>query len=74
MKKLRYVCTKTKYTLFGNKNLLSEDICDLCYRSAEASKNTIFFCLKGAHTDGHNFAAEAYKNGLILHQNNPLGY
>ncbi|MBQ8862367.1 MAG: UDP-N-acetylmuramoyl-L-alanyl-D-glutamate--2,6-diaminopimelate ligase [Clostridia bacterium] len=66
MKKLRYVCKKTKYTLFGNKNLLSEDICDLCYRSAEARKNTIFFCLKGAHTDGHNFAAEAYKNGARI--------
>lgn len=66
MKKLSSLLKKNKYTFRGNKALLSEDICDLCYNSVKAKENTVFFCLVGEHADGHTFAAEAYEKGTRI--------
>ncbi|MBQ8403168.1 MAG: UDP-N-acetylmuramoyl-L-alanyl-D-glutamate--2,6-diaminopimelate ligase [Clostridia bacterium] len=63
MKILRSLLKETPYSLFGNEGLLSCEIYDLCYNSAEARANTVFFCLVGAHADGHDFAAQAYEKG-----------
>lgn len=37
--------------------------------SRDVSKNTMFFCIKGLHTDGHLFATQAAENGasVIVH-------
>jgi UDP-N-acetylmuramoyl-tripeptide--D-alanyl-D-alanine ligase len=34
--------------------------------STLAKKGCIFLAIEGAHADGHNFAAEAFKNGAVL--------
>ena len=39
------------------------EISDLVYDSRKAKDGTLFVCLVGAKTDGHNFAEGAYKNG-----------
>ena len=33
------------------------------YSSKSAGKNTLFFCLRGASGDGHDYAADAYSSG-----------
>lgn len=35
----------------------------LCYDSRLADSDSLFFCLRGKVTDGHRFAAGAYRNG-----------
>jgi alanine racemase len=35
----------------------------ICIDSREASPNTIFVALKGEHSDGHAFVADAFRNG-----------
>ena len=39
------------------------EISDIVYDSRKAKDGTLFVCLVGAKTDGHSFAAGAYKNG-----------
>jgi UDP-N-acetylmuramoyl-L-alanyl-D-glutamate--2,6-diaminopimelate ligase len=45
------------------------------YRSDEASAGSLFFCVPGAHRDGHQFAAEAVGRGaaaLVVERDLPL--
>lgn len=63
MKNLSSLIEKTEYTLYGDTAYLAFPVEDLCYNSAEARANTVFFCLVGAHADGHDFAAQACEKG-----------
>src|SRR2546430_1408788 len=38
-------------------------VLDVSYRSPEVAPGTLFFCVPGAHTDGHRFAADAAGSG-----------
>ncbi len=40
------------------------EIDELTYDSRKISDNTLFFCLKGENTDGHNYAKDAEFNGV----------
>lgn len=37
---------------------------NISYNSKTAKEGDLFICLKGEHTDGHNFAKMAYENGV----------
>ncbi len=63
MKPLCSLLPKSEYSLSGARALLSSPIEDLCVRSAEARENTVFFCIVGAHADGHRFAEQAHEKG-----------
>src|SRR5438132_1250921 len=38
-------------------------VADVAYRSTEVRPGTLFFCVPGAHVDGHDFAGEAAVRG-----------
>jgi UDP-N-acetylmuramoyl-L-alanyl-D-glutamate--2,6-diaminopimelate ligase len=38
---------------------------DVVYRSGEARSGSLFFCVRGEHLDGHDFAAEAVRSGAV---------
>ena len=38
-------------------------ITSICYDSRKAVKNSAFFCLVGALSDGHDYALDAYERG-----------
>ncbi len=42
------------------------DILSLCHNSRYATPNCVFFCKRGALTDGHLFAYNAYSNGARI--------
>lgn len=49
---------------YDTKDKLDEtDISDIVYDSRKAVTGTLFFCLVGAVSDGHNYALGAYSNG-----------
>lgn len=52
--------SKTEYTLKGNPDA---EILDIVYDSRKATKGTMFFCLVGSASDGHDYALSAYENG-----------
>ena len=39
------------------------EITSIAYSSREAGPGSLFFCLRGASSDGHDFAADAYSRG-----------
>ncbi|HSX23103.1 MAG TPA: UDP-N-acetylmuramoyl-L-alanyl-D-glutamate--2,6-diaminopimelate ligase [Gaiellaceae bacterium] len=41
------------------------DIRDLAYDTRATSPGALFFCVPGAHADGHDFAPEAVANGAV---------
>ena len=45
------------------QNMLSRRIASLCQNSRYADPTCLFFCKKGALTDGHKYASHAYDNG-----------
>lgn len=49
-----------------NKRVVNEkdtDITGISYNSKTIEKGNIFVCLKGEHTDGHDYAKTAAENG-----------
>ncbi len=42
------------------------EISSISFNAAGVQKGALFFCLEGAKNDGHNFAAEAEKNGAAV--------
>lgn len=44
---------------------LNIQIENISISSKNINENTLFICLKGTNTDGHNFAEEAIKNGCV---------
>ncbi|MCL1791852.1 MAG: Mur ligase domain-containing protein, partial [Peptococcaceae bacterium] len=52
--------------IFPNYDLpasLETDITDLIWDSRDAKPGTLFFCMPGFKTDGHDYAHQAYRNG-----------
>lgn len=45
------------------QNMLSRRMASLCQNSRYANPTCLFFCKKGALTDGHKYASHAYENG-----------
>jgi UDP-N-acetylmuramoyl-L-alanyl-D-glutamate--2,6-diaminopimelate ligase len=41
------------------------EIADLAYDARAATPGSLFFCVRGARADGHDFAAEAVGNGAV---------
>ena len=46
-------------------NPAAVDITDLAYDTRAVSPGSLFFCVRGGHTDGHELAAEAVKRGAV---------
>ena len=66
MKKVKELIAGFEYSLYGNTALLETYAEDITASSAEARENTLFFCIKGAKTDGHLYAEEAYGKGARI--------
>ena len=51
-------------------------ITSICYDSRKAVKNSVFFCLVGALSDGHDFALDAYARGcrVFVCEKMPRGF
>ncbi len=49
----------------GIKNYQELDINSLSCDSKEKLSNGIYFCIKGLHSDGHDYAEESLKNGAV---------
>lgn len=47
------------------KNEINIDIQNLTFDSRERLNNSMFFCIKGTHSDGHDFVLEALENGAV---------
>jgi UDP-N-acetylmuramoyl-L-alanyl-D-glutamate--2,6-diaminopimelate ligase len=43
----------------------SVDVLDLAYDAREVTPGAAFFCVRGEHADGHDFAAQAVENGAV---------
>ncbi|MCM1262774.1 MAG: UDP-N-acetylmuramoyl-L-alanyl-D-glutamate--2,6-diaminopimelate ligase [Butyrivibrio sp.] len=52
--KLEYECIKGRETI---------EITDVIYDSRKVTKDCLFICIKGANTDGHEYAAQAAADG-----------
>ncbi|MBK5230907.1 MAG: UDP-N-acetylmuramoyl-L-alanyl-D-glutamate--2,6-diaminopimelate ligase, partial [Thermoleophilia bacterium] len=60
--------------LTGDTALAGTEISDLAYTSRDAGPGSLFFCVKGFASDGHEFAADAVHNGAAaLVCERPLG-
>lgn len=47
-----------------NQKLLPQtNIVSICHNTNDVTKGSLFFCLKGTNTDGHNFIAQAFEKG-----------
>ncbi len=51
-------------------------ITSVCYDSRKAVKNSVFFCLVGAISDGHDYALDAYERGcrVFVCERMPRGF
>jgi UDP-N-acetylmuramoyl-L-alanyl-D-glutamate--2,6-diaminopimelate ligase len=52
------------------------EIADLAYDSRAVKPGTLFFCVRGEHSDGHDFAAQAVRDGaaaLVVERSLKLG-
>ncbi len=48
------------------EKIYSLPVLSLCHNSKHATPNSVFFCKKGALTDGHLYAHNAYSNGARI--------
>lgn len=60
--KLEKLLSSIKYSYNGNLPLSSE-IDELCHDSRRAREGALFVCIKGAASDGHDYAYSAYSRG-----------
>jgi len=58
----RLVAALDPAELPGNADV---DIVDLAYDARAATPGSLFFCVRGARADGHDFAPEAAENGAV---------
>jgi UDP-N-acetylmuramoyl-L-alanyl-D-glutamate--2,6-diaminopimelate ligase len=66
MKILRQLLEESKYTVWGNMEGLDSSVNDIVYNSAKAYEGTVFVCIKGERSNGHDFADNAYRSGARL--------
>lgn len=60
MKSLVSLLKNTPHRISG---VADEEISSVCYNSENADIGSLFVCIKGARTDGHNYAKSAYDKG-----------
>lgn len=61
MRRLKDLLTDLDYELIkGNEDT---EITDVVYNSVKADKDCLFICIKGANSDGHDFAVQAVSAG-----------
>lgn len=58
--KLEKLIKNLEANVIGETNL---DILDITYNSKEVTKGSLFVCIRGENSDGHDFAKDAEKNG-----------
>ena len=58
--KLEKLIENLDANVVGETNL---DILDITYNSKEVTKGSLFVCIRGENSDGHDFAKDAEKNG-----------
>jgi UDP-N-acetylmuramoyl-L-alanyl-D-glutamate--2,6-diaminopimelate ligase len=58
----RLVAALDPAELHGNGDV---EVADLAYDARAAAPGSLFFCVPGAHADGHDFAPEAVANGAV---------
>lgn len=49
------------------------EITDICYHSGKVKRGSLFVCIKGLHTDGHDYVLDALKGGaaaVVLEKRN----
>lgn len=51
--------------LTGDPALAGTEISDLVHSSSDATSGSLFFCVKGFNSDGHDFAADAISRGAV---------
>ena len=47
-------------------------ITDICYHSGKVSESSLFVCIKGQNSDGHDYIEDALKKGaraFVIHKN-----
>ncbi len=59
---LKKLLKRVSFNLKGNLNCEIEDV---VYDSRKVKKGSLFVCLNGENTDGHNYASEAMKKGAV---------
>jgi len=61
---LKQILADLEYTTKASDDIISNcEITDIVYDSRKALPGTVFFCLVGAVSDGHNYADAAYRCG-----------
>ncbi len=63
---LSKILADLQYSTVGEKNTDNTEVSDIIYDSRKARAGTMFVCLVGAVSDGHNFASSAYRNGCRI--------
>lgn len=51
--------------LTGDPALAGTEVSDLVHSSRDASSGSLFFCVRGFRSDGHDFAADAVERGAV---------
>ena len=59
--KLHKLLRDTEHTLINGD--LNVEINNICYDSRKVDINSVFICIKGSKSNGHNFINKAIKNG-----------
>lgn len=62
--KLSQLCKETEYELIQGS--LETEVVDLVYDSRKIEKQTTFFCMVGAVTDGHQYITDAIEKGASV--------
>ncbi len=67
------ILKNTEYSILQSAGSLDQDISDIVYDSRKAGPCTVFVCLKGAGSDGHLYAHDAYEKGcrIFLAEHDP---
>lgn len=69
---LSKILADLQYSTVGEQIAENTEVSDIIYDSRKAKAGTMFVCLVGAVSDGHNFASSAYRNGcrifMVEHQ------
>ncbi len=63
---LSKILADLQYSTVGEQIAENTEVSDIIYDSRKAKSGTMFVCLVGAVSDGHNFASSAYRNGCRI--------
>ena len=66
MKTTDFIALISKFTLTSPLFEKNEDLGKITADSREVMPGTVFFCIKGANSDGHDFIGQAFEKGASL--------